>query len=211
MLIKSIRDVAQFIFNWTGESSSYPGGPNRLAQHLPEPIRILDELLGSFWGPQPYPFLPGEHDHNTNRGLFHVQDSIVNPRGTSLTDGNITLLLDENQGVWSVGYTKNHKLMIKGDWVWSGDVQTHLDWSPFDANIEDVLIFALLINFYFYAFSDKIFIDMDFNDPDSREPYSLLWSHPAWSAFPGFFTDTDGKILVFSGFGAIQHPLKLIN
>lgn len=97
--------------------------------------------------------------------------------------------------------------MIKGDWVWSGEVQTYRDWYSFEANIEDALVFALLMNFYFYAFSEKNSIDFDFDDPDWQKQHRLLWSHPGWSAFQGFFTDNDGKLLIFPGLGAVQCPL----
>jgi len=207
MILTTVRDVVQFISEWNRVTISFPGGPNPLPHSAPAPVRTLDELLGAFWGKSPFPFAPDESNHNTNCGLFDVQDSIVDPRGKH-SDVGITPLIYENQGVWSFGYSKDQKLMFRGDWVWSGELRTSHEWSPFPASIEDALVFALLLNFYFYSSSEGNSIDLDFNAPTWQDQHELLWSHPSWSDFGGFYTDHDKSLLIFDGLGAISKNIK---
>jgi len=204
MKINNIDDAIEFITQWRGTPGAWPGGAGPLHQSEPKALRVLDEKLGQFWGEPPYPFLPSESDHNTERGLFRVQDTIINPRNASMDD-DVTLLVAENQGVWFFGRTNEQKLLIKGDWIWSSEALSYAEWSPFDADIQDVLVFTLLLNFFFYTFSlTSNNTQPIYDSKDLHDNYVLLWSHPAWSAFDGFYTDKDETTFVFSGFGAIQ-------
>lgn len=211
MKIKSIRDVAEFIADWSGSTDTFPGGPTPLQMSTPEPIRVLDELLGGFWGEPPYLIKPYESDYNRDRGLFGVQDFIISPRPAfrpELDDNNtadtsskehVTLFMEENQGVYVLGYSKDHKLMVSGEWIWNGEPEAHENWSPFPADIEDALIHTVLMNFYWYYYTDENSEDINYKDLVSQDEYILLWSHPGWAAFTGFYTNRDRTIFTAGG------------
>lgn len=132
MLIKTIDDLAVFISNWSGLSLPFPGGPTPLPQHIPEPIRKLDALLGGFWGQPPYPIEPHEHDHNTERGIFSVQNTIFNPRDfltreEATADDPIVPFIEENQGVYGVGYTAENTVMVHGELTWNEELAAGVD------------------------------------------------------------------------------------
>ena len=88
-------------------------------------------------------------NNNTERGLFKTQDMIENPRKEKSNSDGFTKLVSENQGVWHFFYNNDHKLFFEGDWLW-GSTDSSYTPSSFPAEIEDVLCFALLVNFFFY-------------------------------------------------------------
>ncbi len=192
-----IDEIIAFIERWSNgtQVSRYRAEP--LPDTLPRSILALNDRLGGFWKPPPFPFGPAELDHNTERGLFDVQDYIVNPNEVVPDEGGITPLIHENQGNWAFGYSEDHKLLIKGDWITDKSDQRFFDWVHFPAEIEDALIYTLLLNFYFYSGYELNEKDRDFE----KSTTVLLWSNPNWSTF---WTNEKFNILLFEGFAPVK-------
>jgi len=80
---------------------------------MPQALKKLDDKLVAFWDKLPFPFSPVELDHNTERGLFRVQDIIKDPRIKKSNTQDFTALVSENQGVWHFYYNDKHNLFLK--------------------------------------------------------------------------------------------------
>lgn len=189
--------IIDFIEDWAGVSAK-PSQPRATANHLPETIKKLDARMGAFWDSPPYPFSPDVLDHNTERGLFKVQDFIEDSRGSPNSEG-LTSLISENQGVWSLYYNQEHDLFFKGDWTWGQMDSSYLP-SPFPAKLEDALCFTLLVNFFFYM--DNCTWERTPTWPDDITV--KLWHHSSWGYFKGFWTNSDGSALLFDQMGIIR-------
>ena len=101
-------------------------------------------------------------------------------------------------------YNNDHKLFFEGDWLW-GSTDSSYTPSSFPAEIEDVLCFTLLVNFFFYM--DNGTWENISASPDDIWPAEFtvkLWHHPAWGHFKGFGTNTDETALLFDGMGVIR-------
>lgn len=195
--------IITFIENWTGISDK-PSNPRAISDGIPKAIKTLDDKLGAFWDVLPFPFSPTELDHNTERGLFKVQDMIEDPRVEKPNSQDFTALISENQGVWHFYYDDRHNLFYEGDWIW-GELDSSYSPIPFPAKLEDALCFTLMVNFFFYM--DNGTWDDTSTNPEDIWPNDLtvkLWHHPSWGYFKGFWTNSDGNALLFDGMGLIR-------
>lgn len=209
MANNSIDDILEFIRTWTNTGIQRSTSAKALPDNMPSSLKNLDSSLGAFWSKAPFPFAPALEGYNSARGLFSIQDRILDPRNAPSED-KITVLIAENQGVWTFGYDQKHRLFIRGDWPWDKEYRSYGDdWHLFPAKIEDALSFTLLTNFYCYVSTgdEEMYLDTDSKYPD--DIHIRLWSHSAWNTTKGFWTNPKKTALLFDGFGVvrrIQHP-----
>jgi len=201
MKYNSIEDVISFIEKWTGQVF-LNSTQSHLPSFMPDALHTLDKALGGFWERPPFPFEPGELNHNSKRGLFYVQDEIVNPRTVDINANMIPLVL-ENQGVFCFGYSQELELMITGDWSFNGRHVSMDGWEPFPADIEDVLSCFLLSNFFTYIQANNNFISIEECDEFLEQCPIVLWSHSAMGESWEVLTDNSAKMLLIGGLGAI--------
>ena len=205
--LSDLNRALDFVSKWTGVSAP-KSTLFTLSDNLPEPLRRLGLQLGTFWGEPPYPFKPQNLDYNRRRGLFAVQDVIKNPQRQQASHEGLTALISENQGVWHFSYDNQNRLYFEGDWPW-GDFTSSNEPIAFPAEIENVLCFTLLGNFFHYVDGtdwQEIF------DPADKWPEDItikLWDHPAWNNYKGFWTNKDGTALLFDGVGCFRRPESL--
>jgi len=200
--LRDLDRVFNFIVNWTGLKHPLPSDVT-LSSSIPEPLRRLDAQFGAFWGNPPYPLAPTNLDYNRKRGLFAVQDYIKDPRKQKSTSNGLVGLVSENQGVWHFSYDTRNHLYFEGDWVW-GDIPSSIKPTAFPAEIEDVLCFALLVNFFAYVDGtdwQDIFSSEDIWPEDITVQ---IWNHAAWNNYKGFWTNKDGTALLFDGMGFLR-------
>ena len=175
-----------------------------LLDSTPEPIKSLDRYLGAFWGKSPFPYAPDVLDHNTERGLFSVQDIIENPYIEEPNSEGLIALISENQGVWHFSYNQEQQLLFEGDWIW-GNIDSSFSPVPFPAKIQDVICFTLLGNFFAYM-DNGTWQDVSVG-PDDKWPDDInvkIWHHPAWDYHKGFWTNKDGTALLYDRQGIIR-------
>ena len=198
--------IIKFILNWVGLDGPFPSKQTPLSS-TSDALRKLDALFGAFWDEPPYPFKPNKIDHNRKRGLFAVQDYIINPRKLEPNADGHLRLVSENQGVWYFSYDKQNRLYFCGDWF-VGDIASSDIATAFPAEIEDVLCFALLGNFFSYVDGTDW---RDIFSPEDIWPEDItvkLWDHAAWSPYKGFWTNKDGSALLYDGVGFFRRSTK---
>jgi hypothetical protein len=190
--IDNIEAAIKFILDWTSTEAQGPVGVESLALTIPKPIRSLDKYLGIHWGEPPF-YLEYRNEHYCGQNLFACDHVIADPREQQSIDGVTTIFL-ANQGICEFGYNSSEELMLRG--LWSGN-EDHKDWVGFPATVEDVLIWALLNNF-FWCMSTNEYGDAR---PDSNSV--SLWSHPEWGGLE-FWTDASQNILYYGSNGAVK-------
>jgi hypothetical protein len=189
-MLNSVDDACDFIGEWCRESGSHAGAPLRNGFAVPHAILRLNDRIGSLWH-------SAERQHATPLlGLLDGQDQIVDPEKYVRDKHGVVPFIRENQGVWSYGFDPGNvdQLQVCGDWCdgLQGSFQT--EWRPVGARPEDALICTLLINLCLQ--SDAHWDD---NTPKPDAAHLLLWQHPAWSNFDGFWTDDARTLICFSG------------
>jgi len=202
--LSDLDRIINFMLNWMDLDNVFPSNKTQLSS-VPDSLKKVDAMLGAFWDDPPYPFKPAKFNHNSERGLFAVQDYIIDPRKQKSKSDELTGLVGENQGVWYFSYDKENRLYFRGDWF-VGDISSSDTPTLFPAEIEDVLCFALLGNFFWYVDGayDESADWQEIYSPDDKWPEDItveLWHHSAWNPYKGFWTNEDGSALLYDGMG----------
>jgi hypothetical protein len=129
-------------------------------------------------------------------GLLGGQDNILDPNGYARDKHGIVPFVWENQGVWSYGFDPENidQLLVSGDWCdgRGGDFET--EWRCVATKPEDALVCTLLINLCMQSDAN-----WDENASKPEAAHIVLWQHPAWRDFDGFWINEEGTLIYFSG------------
>jgi hypothetical protein len=194
-MLKTVDEACDFIADWSRDKGSYAGPPISSDFGVPDCIVRLNARIGDLWrnakrqpGTLSYasPFLR----------LLDGQDKILNPIEYARDENGIVPFVRENQDVWCHGFDPSDmdQLLVSGDWCDGLGADFQTEWRRVAAKPEDALVCSLLINLCMQG-------DADWNDdvpkPDAAQ--TVLWRHPAWSNFDGFWVDGDRTLIYFSG------------
>lgn len=190
--MNTIDEACDFIGEWCGEPDERPGGPVTLSFAIPNCVLRLNARVGQLWQsarryPEPLPNYPTPFF-----GLLEGQDRIVDPRRYGPDASGIIAFVWENQRVWRYGFNPSQvdRLFVSGDWCDGSDEA----WRQVEATTEDALISTLLINLCMMSGAS-----WDENVPKPESASVLLWDHPAWTTFDGFWTNDERTLIYFSG------------
>jgi hypothetical protein len=194
-MLKTIDEACDFVAEWCQEKGAYPGEALNTGFAVPDCILRLNARVGHLWNsakrlPGPVlqyatPFL----------GLLGGQDQILNPNGYSPDKNGIVPFVWENQGVWGYGFDPDDvdQLFVTGDCCDGRRGNFETEWRRVPAKPEDALVCTLLIN---------LCMQSDANWEDTPRPeatHLILWQHPAWSDFNGFWINSAKTLIYFSG------------
>ena len=195
-MLKTVDEACDFIADWCREKGSYAGQPVDADFAVPDCIVRLNARVGDLWRSakrQPGPILQYATPF---LGLLGGQDQILNPSGYARDKNGIVPFVWENQGVWWYGFDPDDvdQLLVSGDWCdgLGGDFET--EWRRVAAKPEDALVCTLLINLCMQ--SDAKWDD---NAPKPQAAHLVLWQHPAWSDFDGFWINDEQTLIYFRG------------
>jgi hypothetical protein len=195
MMLKTVDDACDFIAEWCEEQRGYAGQPLATGLPVPDCIVRLNARVGDLWRSaecQPGPTL---QDATPFLGLLAAQDQILNPSSYARDKNGIVPFVCENQDVWRCGFDPDDldRLLVSGDWCdgLRGDFDT---WRHVGANPEDALVYTLLINLCMQSNAN-----WDHDAPKPRATDLILWQHPAWNTFDGFWINDQRTLIYFSG------------
>ena len=191
MRLRTLDNACDFVRRWHGLPADLPG-TTELHPDCPVALARLNARLGAIWG--------GAAPEAV-ADLFDGQDRIADPHDLPQADDGAIPFIEENQTVWQVGFDPADpgRIRVRGDWAdGSGDT-----WRPVDASPEDALIYTLISNLVILSSTeDDWMFDPAHSDPQDDLPH-LLWDHPAWTGFGGFWTNADGTEIQFRGLDLI--------
>jgi len=195
-MLKTIDEACDFIAEWCQQKDSYAGPPLRTGFAVPDCVLRLNARVGHLWHsakrlPGPIlryatPFL----------GLFGGQDEIVNPRDYARDKNGVVAFVRENQGVWRYGFDPDDvdQLLVSGDWFYGLESPFPTDWRRVPAQPQDALVWTLLINLCMQSNAD-----WDEYAPKPEATHLVLWQHPAWTNFDGFWINDEKTLIYFGG------------
>ena len=177
MLVNTIEDALEFLADWHGvapfarlKRASAPARPSALA---------VVETAADLLGPE----------------LLCLQDRIITDPSPRV-DG-VCEMIQENQGVWVIGYRPDapEQALVLGDWLGPLDNHDPDFWTVLPMTTEDALIQTLLVNGW-CNLSDRY--DRAEEEPDviPSEVDVLVWQHPHGVA--AFWSDWTGTRLYFN-------------
>jgi hypothetical protein len=163
---------------------------------VPDCIGRLNARIGLLWDSAkrlPGPFL---RYATPFVGLFDGQDHILNPDDYAPDKNGIIPFVWENQGVWGYGFDPNavDQLLVTGDWWYGPPEDFGTGWCPIQAKPEDALVCTLLTNLCMQSNAD-----WDEEAPKPEATHLVLWRHPAWSNFDGFWVNDTRTLIYFRG------------
>jgi hypothetical protein len=178
-MLKTVDDACDFIAEWCQETDSYAGQPLASGFAVPDCIVRLNARVGDLWRSAkrlPGPIL-----------------QILNPNGYARDENGIVPFVRENQGVWAYGFDPDDvdRLLVSGDW---SDGLRGDSWRCVAAKPEDALVCTLLINLCMQSDAN-----WDDNTPELEAAHIVLWQHPAWSDFDGFWINEERTLICFRG------------
>jgi len=199
-LITSVGDACDLAGSWLGITEDL-SGPDLGDANYPSSVKVLNSRFGRLW-------------HSTDHGVWKVlnsptcplhlleyQDVILPPMDYQIDSDGVIDIVWENQGVWGFGYRPPDvdSLWVTGDW--SDGIRTEFSekWRPIQAHVDDCIIFTLVSNLCIFASTSA-----DWGDPRMKRPAEtdlLVWRHPAWKGFAGFWLDRAFTTLHYSGMG----------
>lgn len=203
-MLKTVDELCDFIVDWCQEDRGHVGQPLDIDYAIPDCIVRLNARVGDLWRsarPEPGPVLQYATPF---LGLLAGQDQVVNPSDYCCDKNGVVPFIVENQGVWRYGFDRNdiRQLLVSGDWC-DGLQSDQTEWRRVAAAPEDALVCTLLINLCMQS-------DANWDDslPKPEATNNVLWRHPAWSGFDGFWIDDTRSMIYFSGWQVTrrQHP-----
>jgi hypothetical protein len=205
-MLKTIDEACDFITDWFRETGSYAGQRLSIELPVPESILRLNARVGELWrSSKAQPSRTFQHA-SPLLGLLDGQDKILNPIDYARDENGVVPFVRENQDVWLYGFDPNDvdQLLVSGDWCdgLRGDFQT--EWRCVAARPEDALVCTLLINLCMRSDANW---DDDVPKPDAA--HTVLWRHPAWSNFDGFWIDDERTLIYFSGWGGYSRTPRV--
>lgn len=205
MLVSSIKDANKFIRNWFGYHEDLSRTAILTEIQLPISVHDLNGVLGQLWETSDHPLAKTIHIGSPPVNLFVNQDRIIDPLEYRLDETGTFTAISENQGVWTFGYRPEFpdRLWVTGDWA---DGQGHLlkeKWREVEASIEDAFIFTLLGNLCLMSSTEDnwVFDDDQIQPLDGFE--TLIWRHPAWKGFEGFWANHDQTKIQYCSMGLV--------
>jgi hypothetical protein len=196
MMRKTVDEACDFVAEWCQQKGSYAGKTLSAGFAVPDSIVRLNARTGHLWhsakrvpGPRlqyATPFL----------GLLGGQDQILDPNGYAPDKNGIVPFVWENQGVWGYGFDPDtvDQLLITGDWCDGRREYFETEWRRVPAKPEGALVCTLLINLCMQSEAN-----WDDNAPKPESMLSVLWQHPAWSDFDGFWINDARTLIYFRG------------
>ncbi|MCK0142368.1 hypothetical protein [Aliiroseovarius sp. F20344] len=200
MIINNLTEACDFVCDWLGVEQSYPPKPSIPTLGLPTSIEYLANRFGQLWQDNNHPVKAVLNHPDCPLSLFEFQDIIVSPNKYSANSEGVIPFIVENQGVWQFGFnpSKGDKLFVSGDWnIDDGNIDRE-SWRQLDATVEDALVFVLLGNLCLMCSEEE---DWDFDEesgPLDGNERLLLWSHPEWDEFDGFWTNSSQTLIHYS-------------
>jgi len=200
-MLKTIDDACDFVATWCQDKCPYPGQAINLDFALPDCIVRLNARVGDLWHtakPQPGPILQYA---TPLLGLLGGQDQILNPSKYARDEYGIVPFVWENQGVWGYGFdpTALDQFVVCGDWCDGVQRADDAKWRRVAARPEDALVCTLLINLCMQS-------DANWDDraPKPEAAHTVLWQHPAWRDFDGFWVNDEQTLIYFSGWQVMR-------
>lgn len=205
MTLNTVDDACDFIAEWTGVEGTFAGATLPSEPPIPQCIRALNSRLGLVWQGSEHPFWMVHTEGAGPVTLFDVQDHVLDPRTFALDDHGIIPVLWENQGVFGFGFDPNTDecLYVCRDWCDGLESEFPTTWRKAGATLEDGIVSALLGNLWMLNFGDAE-VELDELAPKPSDASELLWLHPAWRGFDGFWTDTGRTLFYYSGMGTLR-------
>lgn len=202
MLLKTVDETCDFAAEWCGEKGAYPGGALSCGFAVPDCCIVrLNSRTGDLWHKAKGPRRPVLQHAAPLLGLLGAQDQILNPGDYAPDKNGIVPFVWENQHVWGYGFDPDasDQLFVTGDWCDGRGGEFETEWRPVPAQPEDALVCTLLINLCMQS-------DADWDEavPRPEAARSVLWRHPAWSDFDGFWIDDARTLIYFSGWQVVR-------
>ena len=192
-MLKTVDEACDFVAEWCGEEGDHAGQPVSVGFAVPNCITRLNARVGDLWRAKRLPG-PILRYSTPFLGLLEGQDQVLNPSGYVRDTNGVVPFVYENQGVWHYGFDPDDvdQLLVSGDWCDGvrGDFET--EWRRVAAKPEDALVCTLLINLCMQ--SDAKWDD---NAPKPETARLVLWQHPAWSDFDGFWINDEQTLIYF--------------
>ena len=196
MLVTRVEDALALVADWADRTGVVPAMRSP-AVNLPPALPVVIEASARL-GDDFYV------DQGHRASLLTVQDRIFPPGNLEPDADGITLFINENQGVYAYGFKPDdpEQLWVTGDWndrLGSRDPES---WRMVDATTEDALIATVLMNGFFalsYEDNTEYSDDSQTVPPDTDR---LVWKHPAFGNWPGFWTNANCNRLHFGGMGS---------
>ncbi len=195
-MLKTVDEACDFIGEWCSERAAHPAGPIATSLAVPACVMRLNARVGALW--QNAKRMPGPLLSYATPflGVLEGQDRILDPRTYALEAYGVVPFVRENQDVWRYGFRPDDpdRLLVSGDWCDGLSANFSTQWREVEASTEDALVCTLLINMCMQSDAN-----WDDNSPKPEAAHLLLWSHPAWSDFDGFWTNAEKSLIYFSG------------
>src|SRR5215468_8985738 len=183
-MLRTVDEACDFIADWCSEKGSYAGQPVEADFAVPDCIVRLNARIGDLWRSAKRQTGPSLRYATPFLGLLGGQDNIVNPGSYARDKNGIVPFVWENQGVWSYGFDPDDldQLLVSGDWCDGPRRDFEPEWRRVAAKPEDALVNTLLINLCMQS-------NAKWNDnaPKPQAAHVILWQHPVWSNFDGFW------------------------
>lgn len=203
MQIKTVSEACSFILEWTACVNAFRGAELSNKYVIPKCVAELNAKLGQLWQNNDHPLNAFPHVSDQPVGLLDIQDLILNPKTYAADDEGVIPLVWENQGVWGFGFrpSEPEQLLVCRDWCDGLQSDFADKWRPVGVTTEDGLVWTLLSNFCFLAPEENTVVEAyEFNRrPEDAD--RLLWRHPAWDGFDGFWTNSKRSVIFYSGMG----------
>jgi hypothetical protein len=129
-------------------------------------------------------------------GFLGGQDKILNPTSYVQDRNGVVPFVLENQGVWSYGFGPDDidQLFVTGDWYDGRREDFKTEWRVVSAKPQDALVCTLLLNLCLQSNAC-----WDHKAPKPETTQSVLWKHPAWGEFGGFWINNAKTLIYFEG------------
>jgi hypothetical protein len=196
MMLKTVDDVCDFAAEWCNEKGVYSGKKISTSYAVPHCIMRLNARIGNLWHSAKRPPGPLSRYSTPFHGLLGGQDEILNPDSYDDDKNGVVSFVRENQGVWSYGFDPNdlNLLLVTGDWHDGRQEDFKTEWRIVLAKPEDALVCTLLINL---CLQSDAYWDENSAKPEAAR--SVLWQHPAWRQFDGFWINDAKTLIYFDG------------
>jgi hypothetical protein len=200
-MLKTVDDVCDFAGEWSREAGAYGGEPLSAGFAVPDCVARLNARVGQLWRRSDRVPGPVLRYSTPFLGLLGGQDQILDPNRYARDEDGVVPFVWENQGVWGYGFDPDapDHLLVTGDWCDGPQRNFDANWRCVLATPEDALVCTLLLNLCLQS-------DGDWEDdrPKLDAAHSILWRHPSWSNFDGFWINDARTLIYFMGFRAIR-------
>lgn len=202
--INTVDEACDFILTWFEIDHDFPGADLPSADSLPEAVRALNSRLGQLWHDDNHPLKADLAIPNSPVSLFDYQDALLDPLTYEQDEEGFFPVATENQGVWQFGFHPSDlsELYVSRDWCDGLESDFHEKWRQVGAKIDDAIISVLLGNFCIMISHEEDWHDAPVQaDAKPAAADHLLWSHPAWRGFDGFWTNSERNLIYYSQLG----------